>query len=217
MSSVSNFPDTATPSRRFTGWQLAFFILLTVVISAGVTGVVVYRTLFPSAFTPVELSEREQARLYSKLGSLPGGGNRLEPEPYRESDARREISFSEKELNSLLAKSPEMAERFAVDLSDNLASAKLLVPVPPDFPFLGGNTIAINAGLELAYENGRPIVVLQGVSVWGVPIPNAWLGGLKNVDLVQEFGGTQGFWRAFADGVESIEVQDGELHISLKD
>ena len=89
--------------------------------------------------------------------------------------------------------------------------------VPPDFPFLGGNTIAINAGLELAYENSRPIVVLQGVSVWGVPIPNAWLGGLKNVDLVQEFGGTQGFWRAFADGVESIQVEEGELHISLKD
>lgn len=88
-----------------------------------------------------------------------------------------------------------MAERFAIDLSDNLASAKLLLPVPPDFPLLGGNTIAINAGLELAYENGHPIVVLQGVSVWGVPIPNAWLGGLKNVDLVQE----------------------GELHISLKD
>ncbi len=39
MSSVSNFPDTATPSRRFTGWQLAFFILLAVVISVGVTGV----------------------------------------------------------------------------------------------------------------------------------------------------------------------------------
>lgn len=214
---MSDFPDTSTPSKLFTGWQLAFFILLAVVISVGVTGVVVYRTLFPSAFTPVELSEREQARLDSKLGSLPGGGNRLEPEPYRESDASREISFSEKELNSLLAKSPEMAERFAINLSDNLASAKLLVPVPPDFPFLGGNTIAINAGLELAYENGRPLVVLQGVSVWGVPIPNAWLGGLKNVDLVQEFGGTQGFWRAFADGVESIEVEEGELHISLKD
>ncbi len=214
---MSNIPDTATHSRRFTGWQLAFFILLAVVISVGVTGVVVYRTLFPSAFTPVELSEREQARLDTKLNSLPGGGNRLEPEPYRESAANREISFTEKELNSLLANSPEMAQRFAINLSDNLASAKLLVSVPPDFPFLGGNTIAINAGLELAYESSRPIVVLQGVSVWGVPIPNAWLGGLKNVDLVQEFGGTQGFWRAFADGVESIQVEEGELHISLKD
>jgi hypothetical protein len=37
--------------------------------------------------------------------------------------------------------------------------------------------------------------LLRGVSVWGESTPNAWLGGLKNVDLVQE----------------------GELHISLKD
>ncbi|MDP2141502.1 MAG: arginine N-succinyltransferase [Gammaproteobacteria bacterium] len=203
-------------TRRFSGWQIAFFILLVIVIA----GFFTYRSLFPSAFRPVELSEREQARLDAKLESLPGGGGRsarLEPEPYRENAASREINFTERELNSLLASSPEMAERFAIDLSNNLASAKLLVDVPPDFPFLAGKTIAINAGLELSYERGQPIVVLRGVSVWGVPIPSAWLGGLRNVDLVQEFGGGQGFWSAFSDGVDSIQVTDGELQIVLKE
>jgi hypothetical protein len=28
----------------------------------------------------------------------------------------------------------------------------------------------------------------------GVPIPNAWLGNLKNVELAQEFSGNDGFW-----------------------
>lgn len=121
------------------------------------------------------------------------------------------------ELKSLLVKNPDMAQRFAIDLSDNLASAKLLVPVPPDFPLLGGQTVQVNAGLELNYTNGRPVVVLQGVSLMGIPLPNAWLGGLKNVDLVQEFGGQQGFWSAFAAGVESIEVKDGKLQIELKE
>lgn len=208
-------PGAAPARRRFSGWQIAFFVLLALVIA----GFFTYRSLFPSAFRPVELSEREQARLEEKLDSLPGGGRsaRLEPEPYRENAANREINFTERELNSLLASSPEMAERFAIDLSDNLASAKLLVDVPPDFPFLAGKTIAINAGLELAYERGRPIVVLRGVSVWGVPIPSAWLGGMRNVDLVQEFGGGQGFWSAFSAGVDSIQVTDGELQIVLKE
>jgi hypothetical protein len=87
----------------------------------------------------------------------------------------------------------------------------------PDFPVLGGKIIRVNAGLELAYRDSGPVVMLKGVSVMGVPIPNAWLGNLKNVDLVREFGGDRGFWRAFADGVEFIEVSDGELQIKLKE
>ncbi|RLC98833.1 MAG: arginine N-succinyltransferase, partial [Chloroflexota bacterium] len=62
-----------------------------------------------------------------------------------------------------------------------------------------------------------PRVVLRGVSVMGVPIPNAWLGGLKNVDLIGEFGDEQGFWSGFSQGVEDIRVEDGELRIKLKE
>ncbi|OPZ64218.1 MAG: hypothetical protein BWY83_03244 [bacterium ADurb.Bin478] len=61
------------------------------------------------------------------------------------------------------------------------------------------------------------MVVLRGVSIMGVPIPNAWLGNLKNIDLVQEFGGDRGFWKAFADGVDYIRVADGRLMIKLKE
>ena len=72
-------------------------------------------------------------------------------------------------------KGTDLAERLVIDLADDVASAKLLIDLDPDFPFLGGKTLKVNAGAELAYENSRPIVVLKGVSVWGVPIPNAWL------------------------------------------
>ena len=40
---------------------------------------------------------------------------------------------------------------------------------------------------------------------------------MKNVDLVQEFGNEQGFWQAFAEGVQSIDVQQGALRIVLKE
>jgi plasmid maintenance system antidote protein VapI len=141
----------------------------------------------------------------------------MTPERYSEENATREIFFTEKELNGLIASETDLATRVAIDLSDDLASAKVLIPVDPDFPVLGGKTLRVNAGVELAYTAGRPIVVLRGISVMGVPVPNAWLGNLKNVDLVQQFGSDAGFWKAFADGVELIRVEDGELLIKLRE
>jgi hypothetical protein len=117
----------------------------------------------------------------------------------------------------LLAKNTELANKLAIDLSDNLVSAKLLVDVDPDFPILGGKTIRVTGGLELRLNDGRPSAVLRGISVWGVPLPNAWLGNTKNVDLVQEFGESGGFWQALSEGVERIEVKDGNLLIQFKE
>ncbi len=141
----------------------------------------------------------------------------LTPEPYKEDASKREINFSEKELNAMLAKNTDMASRVAIDLASDLASAKMLIPMDPDFPLIGGKTLRVNTGLGLSFANDRPVVILKGVSIMGVPIPNAWLGNLKNVDLVSEFGLDSGFWKTFAAGVEYINVQDGKLQIKLKE
>ena len=81
---------------------------------------------------------------------------------------------------------------------------------------MGGKILKVRAGLELAYRNNKPIVILKGISLMGVPIPNAWLGNLKDVDLVSEFGDS-GFWKAFADGVQSVRVEDGVLRVTLRE
>ena len=75
----------------------------------------------------------------------------------------------------------------------------------------------VTAGLELAYRGEKPVVVLRGISLWGVPIPNAWLGNMKNIDLVQEFGDQKGFWKAFADGIDEVEVGEGQLRVRLRE
>ena len=77
--------------------------------------------------------------------------------------------------------------------------------------------LKVTAGLELRFAEGRPVVALRGISLWGVPIPNAWLGGIKNIDLVKEFGGQGGFWQAFAAGVEDIRVEEGRLTVRLRE
>ncbi|MCG8050275.1 MAG: arginine N-succinyltransferase, partial [Candidatus Thiodiazotropha endolucinida] len=141
----------------------------------------------------------------------------LRAERYSEKNARREVFFTERELNGMVANNQEMAKKLAIDLSDDLVSARILVPVDPDFPILGGKTLRVSTGMELAFRDARPVVILKGVSIMGVPIPNAWLGGLKNIDLVSEFGDEQGFWAGFAEGVDNIRVVEGELKIKLKE
>ena len=224
----------ASTTRRYNIWQLSTFVLLAILLTLS-TVWLLNTVLLPSEFKPVTLNHEEQQVLDEKLQRFERFQNQsdrrasrsrpfpdktdgaLTPEPYSEEGASREIRLSEKELNALLAKNTDLATRLAIDLSDNLASVKLLVHLDDEFPLLGGNTVKLTAGAELAYATGKPVIKLRGVSVWGVPMPNAWLGGIKNVDLIQEFGQEPGFWKAFADGVEAIEVKQGHLLIRLKE
>ncbi|PCH84419.1 MAG: arginine N-succinyltransferase [Piscirickettsiaceae bacterium] len=202
-------------------------VVVTVVISVILTVIALNYYLFPKQFSEVELTQQEEIVLNQKLKrfGLPTLASKdgepakmgVEPEAYTEVGAKREVSFSEKEVNAMLARNTDLAEQMAIDLSDNLASVKIIIPLDPDFPLMGGKTLKVNAGAELAYKNGRPIVILKGVSLWGVPVPNAWLGNLKNVDLVSEFGGDAGFWKSFSEGVENIQVKEGNLTIKLKE
>jgi hypothetical protein len=226
--------------KRF-GWlHVALFILATIVLTTIASVWIIKAYIFPTAFTPVTLSTKEERALNTKLERLEAlgasrrhrgrsstktkqertatdSGGALTPERYSEEGASRDITLTERELNALLAKNTDLASKVAIDLSDNLISAKLLLPVDEDFPVMGGQTLKVRAGVEMAYANGRPIVVLRGISVMGVPLPSAWLGDIKNTDLVKEFGGQRGFWKAFADGVDDIRVEEGRLKIKLKE
>jgi len=210
--------------------HVVLVVAVTIVATAGLTYWVLSHYLFVKSFEPVELKPKEERKLNAKLRALgldvaeadagaaaTPAAPPLEPERYSELGAKREVEFSERELNAMLAKNTDLAHKLAIDLADDLVSAKLLVPLAEDFPVLGGKTLRVNTGVELAYRDGRPTVVLKGVSLMGVPIPNAWLGNLKNVDLVQTFGNEQGFWKTFADGVEHIHVADGRLVLKLKE
>ena len=222
-------PSGAPQPRKtgFSGVQLALVVLIAVVVTV-VAVVIVFRVyVFPTSFEPVTLSAKEEQRLDQKLRRLgwtrersrteDKDSGRLEPEPYSEFDADREVVLTEKELNALISGNPDLARRVVVDLADDLASAKLLIPIPGDFPIMAGRNLRVHAGLELRLtDERRPLVMIRGVSIMGVPIPNAWLGNLKNVDLVAE-SGDAGFWKAFADGVEDLQVRDGELYIKLRE
>lgn len=214
---------------RILGIIALFFI---VVITVSVWWI--KHNLYANPFNPTKLNEREQQVLNTKLerleqsfqkqGKFSGTRTdeemtkeRLEPEDYTEDPARREIRISQKELNALIAKDEKAARQIAINLSDDMISLKLIIPVDKDIPFLGGKTLRLSCGVTLRHEAGKPVVALRGVSIGGIPIPNAWLGNLKNVDLVHEFNGQHGFWGTLSKGVEDIKVSNGSLSIKLRE
>jgi len=228
--------------KGFSGLQVFGIVAGTILVTVIVTLFAARAYFFPKPFEPVVLTVVEQQQLDVKLDQFESMGmtsehspepgqnkgaskheeefkadGSLNPQKYSEEGASRDVVFTERELNALIATNTDMADKLAIDLSDNLVSARMRVPVDQDFPVFGGKTLRVKAGVEMAYREGRPVVKIKGVSLMGVPIPNAWLGGMKNIDLVKEFSSEEGFWKAFGDGVESISVEEGGLKVSLKE
>ena len=239
---MENTQNSVQKERKkgFTGLQVFAIILGTIILTAGITLFAAWIYLFPKPFEPVVLTTVEKQQLEAKLDQFASAGittgqksepgktkskpeeeftedGRLKPQKYSEEGASRDVLFTEREVNALVATNTDLADKLAIDLSDNLVSARMRVPVDPDFPFFGGKTLRLRAGVEIAYRDGRPVVKIKGVSLMGVPLPNAWIGGIKNIDLVEEFSAEEGFWKAFAAGVQSISVQDGTLKVTLRE
>jgi len=240
MEENNNSVASKITQKRWGCLQVFGLMVITVIITAGVTILVFKTYFFPSEFKPVTLNPAEEKVLAAKLENFDSIGagvtshkkddsnnlsesdrfdpnTPLEPEPYSEKDGKREIGFTERELNGLLAKNTDLAKKLAIDLSDDLISAKLLLPVDEDFPILGGKILRLRSGMAFTYNKGKPVVILKGITIMGVPIPNAWMGGIKNIDLVERFGSEKGFWKIFSDGVEDIKVEEGLLKIKLKE
>mgnify|MGYP000048901194 CR=1 FL=1 len=228
-------PDTPSPpqhSQQGSWLKIFSIVVVACAVSTLVAVTAVYFYLFPGPFKPVSLSSSEEQVLEQKLERLdsiqrtpslhkdrlqPDRNKNLQPERYTETDASREVTLTERELNALLARNTDLAAKLAIDLSEDLASARLRLPLDEDLPFFGGKILKVSAGLEMSYRGQRPVVVLRGVSLWGVPIPNAWLGNMKNVDLVQEFGDHEGFWKSFADGIDEVKISDGQVRVRLRE
>lgn len=221
-------------SSGLSGLQVTGIVALSMLVTMVATLFIVKTWFFPTPFTPVVLSPAEESQLEVKLtrferyanhpsSSLPKNAKpsppagEPQPEVYSEEGASREIRLSEREINAMVAKNTDLASKMAIDLSEDLVSLKMLIPMDPDFPFIGGQTLKVRAGVEIAYREGLPVFILRGISIMGIPLPNAWMAGLKNIDLIKVFGSEPGFWRSFADGVASIQVREGNLRIVLKE
>ena len=201
------------PARRSIRLPIVLaLVALTAVIAALVTLLVARLWIFQPEVSPVVLDSQEQVKLDKKLKTLTD-----KSEPYKERPDDRVIHLTERELNAIVARDPDLANRASFNLSDDKISATLLVDMPEDVPGIGGKTLEISTGLQVGHADGRPTIIIEGVSLMGVPIPSAWLGGWKGKDLVQADGPGGGVWDIFSEGVKDLRVEDGKLRLELKE
>lgn len=194
--------------RRRPGWRtpiLTLLVLVVLVVSLGAGG----WWWINRPITPTVLTEGEQQALEQKMAAL-------EPEA-REAPSYvpgdKTIVLTERELNGFLGMH-DLGEQLRLDLGKDALSAYVQARIPPDSPIFADKLIKGRARFLLTEEDGNPSVVLDDVTVWGISLPNAWLGNIKGQNLVEVAADELGN-NFIADGIASLEVNRNEIVIHL--
>ncbi len=190
-----------------------------------------------SAFSPVELSSKEQLILNDKIELAGGdavfvGAEALEPndkpivirdskelQAQREED-RRTIIFTEKEINAVLHHNTDLADKLYIDLKRDVIVAKVVYPVKEDVAIVGGKTLRANITMRIFLDENRQLqLTLDDLTVGGIPLPNAWLFDLKDKNLIELDGEPEGtgLLKRIADGIADFKIENGQIKIRLNE
>ncbi len=159
-------------------------------------------------------SKRSARTLADSRPELGPAGSEVEidsPPTYEK--GKREISITERELNGLLNQHTKLGESVSLELATGAVFARVAADLDPDMPIIGGKNLKARARFFAQTRDGVPELVLDDLTIWGISMPNDWLGGLKGKNLLGEiFGdGPQ------LSGIESLEIERGHLTIKLKE
>lgn len=157
---------------------------------------------------PVKLSAEETAVVEAKVEAIqnPDG-------PVYEKGSK-EIILTERELNGLLNENTNLGKSVSLELARNAIHARVETDLDPDLPVIGGKRLKARARFRISEDPGKTTFILDDVTVWGISLPNDWLGGLKGHDLLGEsLGGKRGG----IAGVEEFRVEPGRLIIRLSE
>jgi hypothetical protein len=155
---------------------------------------------------PVELSAAEKSVVEAKVEAIqkPAG-------PAYEKGSK-EIILTERELNGLLNQNTSLGKSVSFQLASNAIHARLETDLDPALPLIGGKRLKARTRFLVSEVPGKASFILDDLTVWGISLPNDWLGGLKGHDLLGEaLGGGKGGIR----GIEEFKVEPGKLVIRL--
>ena len=104
-----------------------------------------------------------------------------------------------------------------LEFAKDAINAYVAVLIPQDFPIGGGKMFRARGRFRLSLGNGTtPYAILEDVTVFGLSLPKAWLGGLKGENLIgQAMGERNG--RPVLQGIKSLRVEPGGLVLEVED
>lgn len=211
-------PGNPSPLKPRSTWKKKLLIAGSIVLGtcaiAAASATFWYQyNLHASNFRPVQLTAAEQQMLKDKLSVLEG-------QAAPATDPSKTIVLNEREINGYL-EAQGLGETVKVNITHGNVGATILAPVDQEVPLLGGHTvrlkIAFNTKLD---EKHRFALSLADVSVGGISLPNAWLGGVKGLNLLagdpQSTNGPS-LLEGFAAGIKDFQLKNGELRLVLND
>ena len=167
---------------------------------------------------PVVLSPPEKAAVEEKLRRLES----KDAKPKEEQDrpyvpGGKVFRLTERELNGLLNENTDLGKSVRLELARDAINAYLAVRIPEDFPIGGGKMFRARGRFRVSLGNeGTPVAMLEDVTVYGLSLPKAWLGGLKGENLLGEAVGERK-GKPVIQGIKSLRIEPGALVLEVED
>jgi hypothetical protein len=233
-------PDALPPTARKTHWLLygcGTFIALLLLIVATVA-ITIWWIQRP--IKPVVLSVQEKAAVDQKLQHISGEkapaatrnlrGKAGAPSPGTAADlaenpgqdraytpGSKVLKLTEREINGLLNANTDLGQAVRLEFAQDAINAYVAVRIPQDFPVGGGKMFRARGRFRVSLGNdAAPYAILEDVTVFGLSLPKAWLGGLKGGNLIgQAIGERNG--KPILQGIKSLHVEPGALVLEVED
>jgi len=127
------------------------------------------------------------------------------------------LKLTEREINGLLNANTDLGQSVRLEFARDAINAYVAVPIPNDFPIGGGKMFRARGRFRVSLGNqGAPFAILEDVTVFGLSLPKAWLGGLKGENLLADAVG-EGKGRPVLKGLKSLRVEPGALVLEVED
>jgi len=188
---------------------------------------------------PVVLSSRERAAVEEKLrfaggevhaspagrapkGAAPSSLDSAATDGARATDrtyvpGSKVFKITEREINGLLNANTDLGKSVRLEFATDAISAYVVVPIPNDFPVGGGKMFRARSRFRVSLGNdGAPYAILDDVTVFGLSLPKAWLGGLKGENLLCQATGQRN-GKPVLRGLKSLHVEPGALVLEVED
>lgn len=180
------------------------------------------RHLDARALEPVRLAEVEERALEAKLQTLAAAGELVAPpgsEPGLATAEERTVEISGREINAFLAERG-LGENIRVELARDLLHVAMIVPIPADsgLPLLAGANLRLHISLDAACDpQTGPRFAIRDVRLGGIPLPDAWLGGIKGLNWVDQNLNQDPGVQRFLSGIQDLEVRPEGIRLRLRE
>ena len=231
-------PSVLAPTGNKTRWLLYGCGTLIALVLVIVAAVVLTVWWIQRPIRPVVLSAQEKAAVEEKLQHIGGGkppartpnspAKAGAPSATAGTDAMpgqertyvpgsKVLKLTEREINGLLNANTDLGKSVRLEFATDAINADVAVPIPQDFPIGGGKMFRARGRFRVSLGNdATPFAILEDVTVFGLSLPKAWLGGVKGENLIGQAMGERNGKPVF-QGVKSLRVEPGALVLEVED